>query len=41
MIFWDMLDVVRQMALLPPRDSFIDRFGYRVQHLNARMTRRR
>lgn len=30
-----------QMALLPARDSRLDRFGYRLQSLNARVARRR
>jgi hypothetical protein len=40
-IFWDMLDVARQMALLPRRDSRMDRFGYRLQNISAKMGRRR
>ncbi len=40
-IFWDMLDVARQMTLLPARDSGMDRLGYKLQGLRVRRMRSR
>jgi steroid delta-isomerase-like uncharacterized protein len=39
-IFWDMVEVGRQMGAMPPRDSGMDRLTRRLQHLTARRMRR-
>jgi steroid delta-isomerase-like uncharacterized protein len=40
-IFWDTTDFGRQIGLVPPRGSAIEKLSRRLQHLTARRLRRR
>lgn len=40
-IFWDMVELGRQMGVLPPRGTAMDRLSRRLQHATARRMRRR
>ena len=40
-IFWDTTELGRQIGLVPPRDSGMERLSRRLQHLTARRMRRR
>jgi steroid delta-isomerase-like uncharacterized protein len=39
-IFWDTTELGRQIGLVPPRGSAIEKLSRRMQHLNARRLRR-
>ena len=40
-IFWDTTELGRQIGLVPPRNSGMERLSRRLQHLTARRMRRR